>query len=144
PALSADPRENADRLFNRIMEERSNGNLEQARFFIPMALQAYQMAEPLDDDGLFHLALLQSAAGDFSAARVTAERILAGNADHLLGLAVAGEAMAAAGDTAAARDYYGRFLAAYETESQKVYPEYIDHARVLPEYRAAAQAVVGG
>jgi hypothetical protein len=52
--------------------------------------------------------------------------------------------MAAAGDTAAARDYYRRFLAAYETESQKVYPEYIDHARVLPEYRSAAEALVGG
>lgn len=144
PTLSADPRENADRLFNRIMTERNNGNLEQARFFLPMALQAYQMAEPLDDDGLFHLALLQSAAGDFTAARTTAERILANNADHLLALAAAGEAMAAAGDTAAARDYYRRFLAVYEAESQKVYPEYIDHSAVMPEYRRAAEALVGG
>ena len=144
PALSDDPRVNADRLFNRIMTERNAGNLEQARFFLPMALQAYQMAEPLDDDGLFHLALLHSAAGDFPAARITAERILDRNADHLLALAAAGEAMAAAGDTATARDYYRRFLSAYDREKEKVYPEYLDHAQVLPEYQRAAQALVGG
>jgi tetratricopeptide (TPR) repeat protein len=142
PALSDDPRTNADRLFNRIMNERSAGNLEQARFFMPMALQAYQMAEPLDDDGLFHVALLQSADGKYDDARATAERILAGNADHLLALAAAGEAMAAKGDTAAARDYYSRFLAAYDREKEKVYPEYLDHAAIFPEYERAARALV--
>jgi hypothetical protein len=144
PALSDDPRVNADRLFNRIMDERGKGNMERAQFFLPMALQSYQLAEPLDDDGLFHLALLQSAAGDFAAARTTAERILATNGDHLLALAAAGEAMAAGGDTATARDYYRRFLSAYDREREKVFPEYLDHAQVLPEYQRTAQALVGG
>jgi tetratricopeptide (TPR) repeat protein len=142
PALSDDPRTNADRLFNRIMNERSAGNLEQAQFFLPMALQAYQMAEPLDDDGLFHLALLQSADGKYDEARATAERILAGNADHLLALAAAGEAMASKGDTATARDYYSRYLEAYDREKEKVYPEYLDHAAIFPEYERAARTLV--
>jgi hypothetical protein len=142
PALSDDPRTNADQLFNRIMNERGAGNLERAQFFLPMALQAYEMAEPLDDDGLFHLALLQSADGKYDEARATAERILASNADHLLALAAAGEALAAKGDTAAARDYYSRYLAAYDREKEKVYPEYLDHAAIFPEYERAARALV--
>jgi hypothetical protein len=142
PVLSDDPRTNADRLFNRIMEERGAGNVERAQFFLPMALQAYAAAEPLDNDGLFHLALLQSAAGRFADARTTAERVLATLPDHLLALAAAGEAMAAAGDTAAARGYYRRFLDAYDREKEKVYPEYLDHAAVLPGYQRAARELV--
>jgi hypothetical protein len=52
--------------------------------------------------------------------------------------------MAAAGDTATARDYYRRFLSAYDREREKVFPEYLDHAQVLPDYQRTAQALVGG
>jgi len=144
PALSADPRVNADRLFNRIMQERANGNTQQAQFFLPMALDAYGMAEPLDDDGIYHMALLQSAGGQYDEAVRSAERILENNPAHLLALAAAGEAMVAAGDTARAREYYSRFLDAYDVEKEKVYPEYLDHGSILPEYQEQARALVGG
>jgi hypothetical protein len=118
PPLTGTPREQADRLFNRVMAAREQGNSAEALQFAPMGIQAYQMAEPLDDDGLYHLAILQNTASDYAAARQTAERILQRNPNHLLGLAAA---------------------AAYDAEVGRGLVEYVDHSRILPEYRQAAQ-----
>lgn len=144
PPLTGTPREQADRLFNRIMTAVEGGDSAGARGFTPMAIDAYRMAAPLDNDGLYHLAVVHTVAGDPESARATAEQILAGNPNHLLGLAVAGESAVLAGDTAAARDYYSRLLAAYDAEVAKGLQEYQDHARSLPEFRATAQRVTGG
>lgn len=143
PALSGDMRENADRLFNRIMEARESGNLAQATQFYPMAIQAYQSAEPLDADGLYHLSLIQTASGDATAGLASAQRILDMSPNHLLGLGAAGEAALEAGDTAAARGFYQRFLDAYETERTQQYPEYLDHSRILPSYQLQARGLLG-
>jgi tetratricopeptide (TPR) repeat protein len=144
PAAPAGPltgtvREQADRLFNRIMQARAEGNTDQVQFFLPMALSAYRQAEPLDDDGLFHLGLLEIEAGEAAAARATVERVLSRHPDHLLALAVAAEAAGAQGDSGTARAFYERLLRAYDAEHVRPLPEYVDHARVLPEYRAAAE-----
>jgi tetratricopeptide (TPR) repeat protein len=144
PPLTGTPREQADRLFDRIMRARASGDAAEALRFTPMAIQAYGLAAPLDNDGLYHLATVHLVAGDPASARSTAEQILAGNANHLLGLAIAGEAAEAAGDSAAARDYYARWLAAYDSEVASGLQEYQDHAQVLPEYRATAQRITGG
>ena len=141
--LIGTPREQADRLYDRIMREREAGDTAQAKFFVPMALQAYQNAAPLDHDGLFHLAAIQVVGGDFAGARSTADRILADNPNHLLALAVAAEAATRAGDTAEARELYQRFLDAYDTETAKTLQEYQDHARMLPEYQRIARETVG-
>jgi tetratricopeptide (TPR) repeat protein len=143
PPLSGTPREQADRLFNRVMEERSAGNNERATFFLPMAIMAYEQAAPLDDDGLYHLSLLQAAAGRGADARATAETILARQPNHLLALAAAAEAAQAAGDIAAARDYFRRFLDNYDAEKDRPLPEYQDHGRILPDYQRAAKELVG-
>jgi hypothetical protein len=58
PPLSGSMRENADRLFNRIMEARERADSAEATRFLPMAITAYQNAGELDDDGLYHLSLL--------------------------------------------------------------------------------------
>jgi hypothetical protein len=139
--LSDNMRENADRLFNRIMEARESGNTAQATQFYPMAIQAYQASEPLDADGLYHLSLIQTAAGDPGAARATAERILDMAPNHLLALGAAGEAMLELGDTAAARTYYARFLDNYESERTRELVEYMDHTRILPAYEQQARAL---
>jgi tetratricopeptide (TPR) repeat protein len=144
PPLTGTPREQADRLFNRIMQEREAGNTERATFFMPMAITAYEQAAPLDHDGLYHLSILQTAAGDYAGARANAERILADAPDHLLGLAAAAEAAGAAGDMQDARVFWQRFLDAFETEKDKPLQEYLDHARILPQYRQDALEVVGG
>lgn len=143
PPLTGTPREQADRLFNRIMEESSAGNQERATFFLPMAISAYEQAGELDDDALYHLSLLQAMAGQPADARATAEMILTRSPQHLLGLAAAAQAAEDAGDTAAAREYSRRFLESFETEQSRTLPEYRDHGRILPEYRREAEARVG-
>ena len=144
PPLTGTPREQADRLFDRIMTAASAGETAAARQFTPMAIAAYGMAAPLDADGLYHLAAVHLVAGDPASARMTAEQILASDQNHLLGLAVAGQAAARAGDSAAARDYYTRLLAAYDTEVARGLPEYEAHSRSLPEFRSAAQRITDG
>jgi hypothetical protein len=143
PPLSGTPREQADRLFNRIMQEREAGNDQQVAFFLPMGITAYRQAGPLDADGLYHLSLLEAAAGQNDAALATADQILAQNPSHLLGLAAAASAAAQRGDSATARGYHQRFLQHFETEQAKTLPEYRDHAQVLPEYRRSAEAFLG-
>ena len=143
PPLSGDMRANADRLFNRIMQERESGDPSRAEQFYPMAIQAYEASEPLDADGLYHLSLIQAASGDHAAARATAERILSMQPNHLLGLGAAGEAALEQGATAAARAYYQRFLENYETERTNQYPEYLDHGRIFPRYEQQARSIVG-
>ncbi|MGQ0814455.1 MAG: hypothetical protein ACT4O1_08305 [Gemmatimonadota bacterium] len=142
PQLTGSPREQADRLFNRVMTERANGDTARARFFLPMAIQAYEIAGDPDADGWYHLSLLQAFSGDDFAARKSAERILATAPNHLLGLAAAADAARAGGDAMAARNYYRRFLAAYESESKRDLPEYRDHARNFAEVKSVAESYV--
>ena len=140
PQLTGTPREQADRLFNRIMTEQAGGDTTQAKFFLPMALQAYDMAGPLDADGLYHLSLLHTLGGDYASARTTAEKILATSPNHLLALSAAGNAARDQGDQAAAKKYYQRFLGAYNTESTRTdIPEYRDHGRAFPDLKAEAE-----
>jgi uncharacterized membrane-anchored protein len=138
--FTGDPRTDADRLFNRVMAAAEEGRQEEVDQFMPMALQAYQMIPSLDHDGLFHLAILHETAGDFEMARATAEQILRDVPNHILGLGVAGSAAAAAGDRAAARDYFTRLVAGYGTEAGTLRPEYVDHQVMVEEYRRIARS----
>lgn len=140
--LTGTPREQADRLFNRIMSAREAGDTGQVNLFLPMALQAYRAIE-LDLDGLYHLAMLEAAGGDFAGGLATANRILQAYPDHLLGLATAAETSARLGDSAASRRHWTRYLEAYPTERVKTLQEYLDHARILPEYEATAKQATG-
>lgn len=141
--LSGTPRQQADQLFNRIMQEQSQGNVDQARFFVPMAIQAYQAAGILDADGLYHLSLIQAVGSDYPAARATAERILEAAPTHLLGLAALAQAAEGEGDTATAQDAWRRFLENLATEQAKALTEYTDHAAILPQYEQDARAATG-
>lgn len=142
PPLTGTPRDQADRLFNRIMQEQAEENAQQVAFFLPMAMTAYRQAGPLDADGLYHLSLLETMADELDAARASAELILESAPDHLLGLAAAAEAAAGQGDSTAARGYYRRLLDVFDAESERPLPEYQDHARVLPGYRRAAEEML--
>lgn len=140
--LTGTPREQADRLFNRIMQAMEQGDTAQARFFTPMATQAYEMAGELDADGLFHLSVVQTIGGDPASGRATADRALADAPDHLLALIAAAQAAEAAGDADAARAYYQHFLRVYDQESVRPLPEYQDHGNILPVYREQARSRV--
>jgi tetratricopeptide (TPR) repeat protein len=135
------PREAADRLYQRVMEAATVGNSAEVTQFLPMAIAAYGLAEPLDADGRFHLGLLR-LTGQFNAeALEDAEEILSEQPNYLLALALAGDASVALGDSASARGYYTRWLDAYETEVAKQLPEYIGHESMFPEMRAKAEAL---
>jgi hypothetical protein len=137
--LEGTPRQQADQLFNRIMAAREQGDTETARFFAPMGIQAYEAARPLDDDGLYHLATIHTVAGNHADAIAAAEEVLARSPNHLLALAAAAEAADAAGQQQAALEYHRRFVAAYDTEIGRGLQEYMDHARILPDYLEAAR-----
>ncbi|MEJ2184555.1 MAG: zinc ribbon domain-containing protein [Gemmatimonadota bacterium] len=141
--LAGGPRAAADKLFNRIMGSAESGDTSGARFFVPMALEADQMAAPLDNDGLYHVALIQLVAGEPDSARATAQQILDKAPHHLLALAVAAQAEADQGKTSAARTLYQQFLDNYAAESGKTLPEYQEHAKILPIYRQDAEKYLG-
>jgi tetratricopeptide (TPR) repeat protein len=140
PPLSANMRENADRLFNRVMEARETGDSAGVKQFAPMGVMAYENAGELDNDGLYHLSLLQIAASDFPAALSTARRILTVAPDHLLALSAAADASALMNDSATARRYYEHFLRVLPVEKDKQLPEYLDHARVFPRLENEARS----
>jgi tetratricopeptide (TPR) repeat protein len=138
---SMTPREAADRLFNRVMTAVSAGDSTEAGAFLPMAIAAFELAEPLDTDGEFHLVLLR-LTGEFNAEALEgAEEILSEQPNHLLGLAMAGDASLALGDSTSARRYYRRWLDAYETETAKDLLEYRDHGPMFPEMQVKAEAL---
>lgn len=143
PPLTGTPREQADRLFNRIMQAESNGDSSQAKFFMPMAMTAYREADPQDADGLYHESIIETGAGDPTAGLATAQKILAKSPDHLLGLAAAAQAAQAAGDEATARKHWEHYLAVYDAQHNEQLQEYLDHAPILPEYERMARTYLG-
>ncbi|MDE0357900.1 MAG: hypothetical protein OXN92_09250 [Gammaproteobacteria bacterium] len=145
PDLSSmTPREAADRLYDRIMRAASAGDTAEALAFLPMALDAYGLVVPLDEDGHYHVSLLHSLDGDYQIARDVAERALADAPSHLLLLGAAARAASELGDSDGANAYYARFMEAWESERARGLEEYSMHAIPLAEMREAAEARAGG
>ncbi len=141
---SMTPREAADRLFNRVMRAVELGDSVEVFNFVPMAVGAYERAQPLDADGLFHLSLLQAVSLDFPSALATAESGLASDPDHLLLLSAAAGAASALADSARAAGYYQHALEVFEAEQARQRPEYLEHDLLLPVLRQEAEAFLEG
>ena len=138
------PREAADRLYNRVMSAAEVNDSAQVNTFLPMAIQAYGMAQPLDLDGLFHLSRLQRM-GTFDAdALATAEEALSRDRDYLLALYAAGDAALGLGDEAKAEEYLGRLLQVWDAEMASGNPDYELHARQMDGIREFARGAVRG
>lgn len=136
------PRERADRLFNRVMQNVSSGDSTQAKFFLPMAIAAYEEVPDLDADGHYHMAVLHLAGGEPALARARADSILAEIPSHLFGLFTGAQAEQALGNGSQARELYERFDSAFAAESALARTEYTEHAAVIPLMREeAAQAL---
>jgi hypothetical protein len=131
-------RDRATALLNRVMilaEERQRDSLDFAaagkedslQFFAQMAVQAHLMLEPRDADVRYALGGIALVAGAPQLARAQADTILANDPNHLLGLILAAGAARATRDTAAARAYDARLLAAAPGEEQRALPEYSAH-----------------
>ena len=126
---SMSPEERASRLFNRVMSYSEQGKLDSARFFAPMAVQAYVMIGPLDAHARYDIGEIYAAIGDATAARAQADTILGTQPKHLLGLALAARAADLSGDAAAAARFRRQLAVVAPAERAKGLKEYTEHAR---------------
>lgn len=138
------PRQAADRLFDRVMRASEAGDQAQVGQFLPMTLQAYEMVEPLDADGQFHVALLHQTGGDFQAALQTAREVLEQDPDHLLLLYAAAQATQAMGDDEATAAYNQHILDVYDAERARARQEYLDHSPIVDKLADEARAYLAG
>lgn len=141
---SMTPREAAERLFNRVMSALAAGNDTEARNFAPMAVAAYELAEPLDVSGSFDLSLLKAVNLDYQGALDTAEGALRETPDHLFLLSAAGAAAEALGDRERTQAHYSRFLEVYDAQLALELPDYQSRPQLLPQMRAEAEAFLTG
>lgn len=126
------PEERASRLFNRVMTLSEQGKMDSARFFAPMAIQAYEMIGPVDAHAQYDIGVISAAAGDVTRARAEADSILAARPNHLLGLVLAIRAANLSGDKAAEARFRQRLTTA-EPSERSALKEYGEHARDIDE-----------
>ena len=138
---SMSPREQADALFTRVMTAATAGDSAQVAFFVPMAIEAYALAEPLDPDGLFHVSMLEQTADDLEAAVATAERGLDVAPTHLLLLYAKAEAHLEMGDTATAAGVFRTLLDNWDAERATDNIDYVAHDGMMPSIEARAQLI---
>jgi hypothetical protein len=138
------PRQAADRLWNRVMQAVADGNTTEVTNFLPMAIAAFEVAEPLDLDGKYHLSALKLEGQDNQGALDTALEGLELYPDHLLNLAAAAEASLALGDSAQARAYYQQMMDVWSTELATEREEYQAHEKLQPVLLQSAAALLGG
>ncbi len=138
------PREQADRLFDRIMREHEAGNADQVTFFTPMAIQAYESLGSLDADARYHIGLIQAITGDDGGALAQADSLEAETTGHLFAYMLRAGAYQAQGEDAAVNDTYRSFLEQYDAEMAAERPEYNAHARTIAAFLEEARATVGG
>jgi hypothetical protein len=121
------PQEQADRLFNRVMQYSSSGKDDSAKFFAPMAISAIEALAPLSLHQHYDLGLVGLAAGDAGFAAAQSDTILKSQPTHLLGLVLGARAAEARGATAARAAFEKRLVAAEPAERARNLPEYQDH-----------------
>lgn len=121
------PQEQADRLFNRVMRDASEGKGDSVAMFAPMAIQALEMLAPLNAHQHFDLGLVAAVSGNLARARIEADSILKKNPNDLLGLTLAIRVADASKNSAARSDYEKRLIAAEPAERKTARPEYQDH-----------------
>jgi hypothetical protein len=143
PDISAmSPQERADRLFNRVMQLSSDGKLDSARFFAPMAMASIEALTPATAHTRYDLGLVALVVGETATATAQADTILRDAPKHLLGLVLAARAAGARRDDNARRAFEKRLLAAEPGETARALPEYVDHANDIRSAVAAAREVI--
>jgi hypothetical protein len=135
------PREQADRLFNRVMESSTTGDTARVGFFGPMAINAYANISPLDADARLHLGMIHLTLGDAASALAQADSIQREAPEHLFGPLLAARAAEAAGTDARRRTAYAALLARWDAERAKNLTEYQQHDADLQAARSTAQSL---
>ena len=134
------PRQQFDRLYNRIMAAAEQGDTATVASFSPMALQAYGNLEVVDADARYHAAMLQLHSGDVEAAQQLADSILSEQPDHLFGFVLRAAVARFTGESDKLAKARAEFLAVWENQIGNPRPEYQDHRPMLDEFARTAQA----
>lgn len=124
---SMSPSERAERLYDRVMGAAERGRVDSVRFFMPMAIQAYEALGSLSIDQRYDLGRLAEVGGDARLATAQADTILRQHSQHLLGLLLAARAARLRGDEPAARRHLEQLSRVERAERQKQLPEYLIH-----------------
>jgi hypothetical protein len=132
------PEERAQRLFDRVMRLQESGKADSVRFFLPMALGAYQQLPALELDGHFDVGLLDLAGGDQAGALAEADTIRREIPTHLFADILRARAFETQNNTTGARAAYQNFLKNESSERARRRPEYTDRARLLDAFHGDA------
>ena len=144
PDLSSmTPREQFDRLYDRVMRAAEQGDTATVNGFSPMALQAYRNLESVDADARYDIAMIRLHTGDIAGARALADSILADQPDHLFGYVLQAALARFEGDDGQLREIYRRFLGAWDKEMAAKRPEYSAHQTALDRFEQTARAPSG-
>lgn len=138
------PREQANRLFDRVMSLAERGITDSVAFFKPMALQSYALLGPLDNDGRYDVGMIHAVTGDGESALAQADSLDAAVPGHLLASVIRHAVAETRSDAAGVRAAYRSFLRRYDEEVAVNRPEYVAHRRTLDAFVADARRAVGG
>jgi zinc-ribbon domain len=137
------PQEQAQRLFDRVMILEAQGKADSVRFFMPMAIGAYQMLPGMSLDDHFDVGLLQLTAGDPAAALAEADTIRQQVPTHLFAFVLRARALEARGDSVDARPAYRDFLKNETAERARDRQEYQEHRNILDAFHTEALSRTG-
>jgi tetratricopeptide (TPR) repeat protein len=130
---SMSPREQAQRLYDRVMRLASENKRDSAAFFAPMALAAFENLAPFDNDVRYEYGQVAEATGNLPLAGEQADALLQANPDHLLGLILKARVSNASGDLTAGRTLLERAASRRSAELAKALPEYAIHQRDIDD-----------
>jgi len=132
------PEERAQRLFDRVMRLDEAGKSDSVRFFLPMALGAYEQLPALSLDAHFDVGLLKLAGGDAAGALAQADTIRRQVPTHLFADILRARALEAQNDARGARVAYQDFLKNEASERARRRPEYADRSNLLDAFHGDA------
>ena len=138
------PEERATRLYNRVMLLHSQGKVDSAEFFLPMALQAYAMLPALDVDARYHIGVLNLTGGNAAAALAQADTIRRTIPTHLFAFMLESRVLELKRDTIGARRAYRNFLKNEAAERARGRPEYSEHVENLTAFHEQAMQATAG
>jgi hypothetical protein len=137
------PRDQFDRLYNRIMTASEQGDTATANRFSPMALMAYQNLPEVDQDARYHAAMLRLHGGDIPGAQALADSIGTLQKGHLFGYVLNAAIARFARDAARERQMYQGYLENLDREMAAGRLEYQDHKTMLDNFTKQAREAAG-
>jgi len=137
------PREQFDRLYNRVMTASEQGDTATANRFSPMALMAYQNLPEVDQDARYHAAMLRLHGGDIEGAQQLADSIGTVQKGHLFSYVLNAAIARFTGDQAGLKRSYEGYLGALDGETAAGRTEYQDHKTMLDNFTKQAREATG-